>query len=196
MLDITRKIVLLCTVICIFGFGSCGKSIQSSNQEVSQIELVDASELDPADIAAYDREESEPFQGMPLKDCDILAITKSNDSISTKDIFKSGVLYVRYSQYACGDCINFVNKAMVEYKSDKSSSEVVLLLKDIEMRDIHVLENKFGKRFEIFKIDSLPTDFDEATTPYIFKLDQNLNVRDYYIPRKELPDSLHTYLYL
>lgn len=132
---------------------------------------------------------------MSLKNCNIQVITKSNDTISTRDILETGILYVRYTQYACGDCIKFLNSALLEYHSENPSTRIRLLFKDVGMRDLHVIENNFGKRFEVYKVDTMPTDFDEAYTPYVFKLDKSLKIRDYYIPRKELPDSLHAYLY-
>ena len=182
------------TIILCLG-ASCKKSTESPNDTTSQMELIDARDLDPADIAAYDREESKPFQGMSLKDCKLDAITKANDTLPLKDVLKNDILYVRYSQYACGDCINFLNSAIKEYGISNPTSKIRFLIKDIEMRDLHVFDIKMDKRFEIFKVDSLPTDFDEAHTPYVFKLDRNMRVFDYYIPRKELPDSLQTYLY-
>lgn len=193
MLYRIEKIVLF--GIIFVGLLSCSKTKNNSDIQQDNAELIDPRDLDPADIAAYDREESEPFMNMPLGDCDILTVSKSNDSLSTKDLFHPGVLYVRYSQYACGDCITFVNTALVEYTSQAPSQKVIYLIKDIEMRDLHVWESKLGKRFEIYKVDSMPTDFDEGLTPYLFKLDDSLKVCDYYIPRKELPDSLQNYLY-
>lgn len=188
-------IAILSSFIFIFCCGSCKRSAQNSFQSDHREELIDASTLDPAEIAAYDRAESEPFQGMSLKDCDILTVTKSNDSIPTTDILESDILYARYSQHACGDCISFLNSALIEYHTSFPTARIRLLLKDVGMRDLHVLENKLGKHFEVFKTDELPTDFDDAETPYLFKLDNDMSIRDFYIPRKELPDSLHAYLY-
>lgn len=59
--------------------------------------------------------------------------------------------------------------------------------------DLHVIQNDH-KSFRIYKSDSLITDFDMALTPYLFILDKNKTVQDFYIPRKENPDGMNAYL--
>lgn len=190
MLD--RLLQFLCYSILVLSNCACVNRANPLNLNTDK--LVDAKVLDPTEIAAYDKEECEPFQGMSLMGYEIDAVNKSNDTLSTKEIWNDTVLFARYSQYACGDCITFLNSALVNFSSKNPSSKIILLLKDINIRDIHVLENKLGKRLEILKIDSLPTDIDEGYTPYLFRIGKNQCIKDLYIPRKELPDSLHKYL--
>lgn len=196
MLVLNKFLLTLSSATIIFAGGACSDANRQQKSASDEDELIDASTLDPAEIAAFDREESEPFQGMSLKNCDIRAISKSNDTLALTDLLDPMTLYVRYSQYACGDCIRFLNSALMEYETDTPEVRIRFLLKDVEMRDLHVIENRLGRKFEVYSVDSLPTDFNGAETPYVFWLDDALKVRNYYIPRKELPDSLKAYLYM
>lgn len=172
---------------------SCNKATNIANNKQTEEELIDPSSLNPADIAAYDREECLPFIGLSLQNSDIKAISKSNDTILLQNLLNTDPLFVRYSQYACGDCTKFLNHHLITYKDSTPDARIVFLLKDVEMRDLHVIRSKFGNRFEIYKVDSIPSDFDEAHTPYLFKTDEQLCIQNMYIPRKELPDSLYAY---
>lgn len=157
--------------------------------------LVDSYTLDSAAIVAYDQEDSAPFQGIPISTCRLPVITKSNDTVTLASILEPGVLVARYSQHACGSCIEFTNANLMALKDSIPGQQIAVIVKDASPRDLHVFYHKFGKRFDFYYADSIPGDFDEAHTPYLFFMDGQGRVSRHFIPRKELPGMTRQYLF-
>lgn len=67
-----------------------------------------------------------------------------------------------------------------------------MIAANVSVGDLHVIQNDY-KDFMIYKSDSLTTDFDMALTPYMYFIDEDYRIQDYYIPRKEANDSVDSF---
>ena len=63
------------------------------------------------------------------------------------------------------------------------NGQCVFLVSEMPQRDMHVYE-RTQEGTKIYLIDSLNVDFDDALTPYVFRM-QDGKVKDFIIPRKE-----------
>ena len=59
-----------------------------------------------------------------------------------------------------------------------------MLIADIPVSDLHVLQKDFDD-FKLYKVSSVFTDFDMALTPYLYFIDENLNVQNYLISTEQ-----------
>ena len=111
---------------------------------------------------------------------EIKAINSNNDTLLLGNIISNDLLYIRYSNNACQECLDFI----VNKKSDLiRTGQCVYLVSEMPQRDMHVYE-RTQEGTKLYLIDSLNIDFDYALTPYIFCVQGN-KVKDFIIPRKE-----------
>lgn len=129
-----------------------------------------------ADIDSIQKEKAEGRK-LNLK---TLAISNNNDTLLLQDIISNDLLYIRYSNKACQECLDFIVNKMSNHVRN---GQCVFLVSEMPQRDMHVYE-RTQEGTKIYLIDSLNVDFDEALTPYVFRM-QDGKVKDFIIPRKE-----------
>lgn len=122
-------------------------------------------------------------------------VNSKNDTISFEDLlsnFGSPIMIIRFSSFSCPPCVEFLLEKTSGFMKEKSDVTKLMLIADIPVSDLHVLQKDFDD-FKLYKVSSMFTDFDMALTPYLYFIDKNLNVQNYYIPRKEVPDETDAY---
>lgn len=185
------KLIKISGLIVVLLFSSCSKhKTNDGENEAQQYAAVMPSD---EEIIAADEEESAVYDCLPLKEDTITVITSKGKRVRLSDIIEPNDLIARYSVLGCPDCISHVNEAIVRYKDSNPEKIVKVIISDSYVRDLHVYRNQFGKRFEFYLADSLPTDFDK-TTPYLFFVGDSLQVLQHFIPRKEIPNRVIKYL--
>lgn len=179
-------------VMLLWGLYGCHKSQKPPEQP----EMISSYDLDPADIIAYDEEESAPHNGVSLIG-DHPVVTSKNDTVPLASILSPGMVVARYSLHACGDCVSHLNQAILRYAQIFPDSTVIVILRNSHPRDLHVYQHEKGAgKIRFFQADSLPGDFDECITPYLYRVGDNMTIQSHFIPRKEIPDRVLRYLYL
>ena len=109
-----------------------------------------------------------------------MVVNSDNDTLILQDIISNDLWYIRYSNYACQECVDFIVNKM----SDKiRAGQCVCLVSEMPQRDLHVYEGT-QEGAKLYLIDSLNVDFDEALTPYVFRLHDG-RIEDFIVPRKE-----------
>lgn len=108
-------------------------------------------------------------------------VTNSKGQILTlKDIVTDQALFIRYSNFACYDCITYILESLCK---EDSVIPYILLISDMPQRDMHVYES-INKRCMLYLVDSISIDFDKGLTPFVFRYVDG-KVVDFMIPRKE-----------
>lgn len=106
------------------------------------------------------------------------------------------VLVIRYSGLDCFDCVRtIVGLADKNYRDNLNN---IILLTD------HSIEKDFKLKYDRLKTsikilsnreeDILGTSLDNQGFPYMFIMDSNLNIHNIYIPIKEFPNHINSYL--
>lgn len=155
-------------------------------------ENISVGDIPIEDIIEYDRKEAAAIRGLDL-DGTIVA-DQQGDSISINNIFQGDVIVGRYSIASCNDCISHLIDVFLEHKRSYPNDQLVLLIADILVRDLHVLRNELGGTMNVYAVDQLPSDFDGAITPYVFRLTKTTRIIRPFIPRKEIPILTYEYL--
>ena len=125
-----------------------------------------------------------------------MIINSKNDTIALSSILEESnkpTLIIRLSSYSCASCIEYLLSSINPLIQNIDIENRLIIMANVFVGDLHVIQNDH-KSFRIYKSDSLITDFDMALTPYLFILDKNKTVQDFYIPRKENPDGMNAYL--
>lgn len=98
-------------------------------------------------------------------DSSTFIISHKGDSMRLLELsYKERVLFVRYSNYGCDDCINYV---IGEINNQGLNSKVCLLIADVPIKDLHVIKSVEHLN-GVYRLDSIITDFDYGLTPYVF----------------------------
>ena len=111
-------------------------------------------------------------------DANVCAINSKNDTLRLADVLNDTTLYVRFSTYACKDCIDFTLSKLME-----ADLPFVVLVSNMPIRDMHVNEVD-NKGMTMYLVPSINLDFDEGLTPYVFT-QKGQQVNKFFIPRKE-----------
>jgi len=184
------KISLFCRVValgCVLCFLICETFKSSKNHgEFEYLSLVEH--------LCLDKQESEKFN-LNTVDGQEIVVNSKNDSLLLKDVITMAdkpVLIIRYSSYGCASCIEYLlSKAMSLVRKINCGTKLMVAA-NVSVGDLHVIQNDY-KDFIIYKSDSLFTDFDMALTPYMYFIDEDYRIQDYYIPRKEANDSVDSF---
>lgn len=173
-----------------------GSACRHTPKDAEQPELVNSYDLDPAEIIAYDEEESSLHHGVSLLG-DHPVVTSKNDTVPLASILSPGMVVARYSLHACGDCVRHLNQAIIRYAEVYPDSTVVVILRNSHPRDLHVYSREMGGgKIRFLLADSLPGDFDDCITPYLYRVGKDMTLQGHFIPRKEIPDRVLRYLTL
>ena len=124
-------------------------------------------------------------------DSTVIVISQTGDSLKLVDLpQKEKFLFLRYSNYGCKDCIDYV---VTELKKHNLNSQVCFLIAEVPVRDLHVIQ-RLEKLHGTYQLDSFVIDFDYGLTPYMFQIDQKGEICHLHIPREEDSKAFELYL--
>lgn len=159
----------------------CCTPIQEKNKNV---------EISYSEILCSDQIERLYNESVTISN-DITFITSDKKQKNRSDLFKDKTFVICYSTFGCNDCINFTLKS-IQNRND-ITDKTILLIKNTPLRDLYILKKTLHVK-EVCKIDSLPFPFDETDMPYCFTINKEGNTSSFFIPRKEIPKQMNTYL--
>lgn len=142
-----------------------------------------------------DKEICDRFNGTKHQK-DGFVVNSKNDTISFEELLslRKPIVIVRFSSFSCPPCVEFMLQKTIELFKGNPNVTKLMLIADIPVSDLHVIQKDF-EDFTLYKSPSLLTDFDMALTPYLYFIDENLEIRKYYIPRKEILDETNAYFF-
>ena len=144
----------------------------ASDADLSWMKVIYRS-LDLTGIAH--RSISDAFAGVPLGLEQIQLSDFKSDSLTLGDVVRAhsgpAIYCARISATGCHPCIAETMRRISEYKSSHPESTVVVFVANTPNRDLNVFGAQYGRKFEFFRADTFPLDFDDEITPYVFALD-------------------------
>lgn len=120
--------------------------------------------------------------GMAIGDT-VRILGYKGESISPASISGEKILVARFSASACRPCVNALTASLNKFASTHPDWHIVLMLKNIQLRDLYVMAPDFGPQFSLYACDVLPVDFDNADTPVLFRVSDDGRIRDHFTCR-------------
>ena len=126
---------------------------------------------------------------------DLKLYTARNDSIHLSDIKSHGVtLIFRYSIYGCTPCVDSAISKVKEFAQENPDIKLLTFATytlPVELRNFKRLNKEFK---HIYHVPTLDLPMDEEGTPYLFLLNDRLQITDVFFIRKEFPKLTAAYL--
>ncbi len=124
-------------------------------------------------------------------DSSTFIVSQNGDSLKLMELSnKEQFIFVRYSNYGCKDCINFI---VSNINTQKLNTNICFLIAEVPIQDLHVIQS-IEKLHGAYRLDSFDIDFDYGLTPYMFQINQKGEICQLYIPREDLPNEFDQYL--
>lgn len=116
--------------------------------------------------------------------------------ISLASLTENGpTLILRLLESDCPPCVDSTLYSLAEQCNDLDKTKVAILTDKAVPRDIIVFARSHNILFSIYKVDrnelSIPL---EEETPYFFMLDDNLNVYDPFVVKRDYMSHTNSYL--
>ncbi len=116
------------------------------------------------------------------------------ESISPASISGENTLVARFSTSACRPCVNALTASLNKFAAAHPDWHIVLMLKNIQLRDLYVIAPDFGPQFSLYACDSLAADFDNADTPVLFQLSPEGRIQNHFTCKYGNYDRTDRYL--
>lgn len=137
------------------------------------------------DFLEYDKPIFENYHG---------ELKSIEDLINREDV--ENYIFVRMSAQGCRPCFDKLLESLTELKSEIENLNIIILMKDIPLRDMMVLQRTKNKyNFEFLYIKALGLDYQYAYRPIIFTLGKDLRITTYHICNKDRWDTTEQYLH-
>lgn len=131
--------------------------------------------------------------GMAIGDT-VRILGYKGESISPASISGEKILVARFSASACRPCVNALTASLNKFASTHPDWHIVLMLKNIQLRDLYVMAPDFGPQFSLYACDSLAADFDNADTPVLFQLSPEGRIQNHFTCKYGNYDRTDRYL--
>lgn len=134
------------------------------------------------------------YTGNPLKSD--LTITDFNSSeYSLKNIVQfHNKLVFRYSYISCNVCIDTIMKIVNEYSKYVGNDKIIILSQYANKRDYKNFVRINNVKQPIYHLQDSLCRADELGLPYFFVINDNMVTNNFFLPRKEYPQMIKTYL--
>lgn len=152
------------------------------------------SDYDVKSMLSYDYIKSLQYNGLEIDS--IIALHDINDSSYTiRDISQTGhKLVFRYSFIHCDACVDTLMKLVNKFTDEVGRDKVVILAQYASKRDYKNFVRINNVNNCIYHIQDTLCKADELSIPYLFVLEDNMTVSNFFMPRKEYPNVTEQYL--
>jgi len=121
-----------------------------------------------------------------------LIIDKNNKKINIKALITSSPkLIFRYSVANCRDCINRIIK-LIKKENNLGINQNLIGMGDYV--NVNTLKGEVEVFFPIYLVNYLPIEAEQLKTPYFFMLDENLEIKNLFIPDENDEEMTEIYL--
>lgn len=124
-----------------------------------------------------------------------IVYTESGDS-TTLDKIKQNKksLILRYSYLSCQPCVDNIIANIKQFVEENDTLEVLLLSNYQCKKDLRNFKRINTIFTEVYNIKHLDISLEKENVPYMFIIDENMNIFNFFIPRKEIPELTKQYL--
>lgn len=168
-----KKVLLYSSIIVLSAIAAwqIARAISINNEERDELEYYRSLDLTALTHSGI----SEAYNGVPLGLGKIRMSDFKSDSCSLQDVFsvnKADEIYcARISATGCHPCIAETMRRVSEYKAENPEAVVIVIVANVLNRDLNVFGAQYGRKFDFYRADCFPLDFDEEITPSVFTID-------------------------
>jgi hypothetical protein len=131
-------------------------------------------------------------------DANLVITDENNDSLIFNQLFVGNddlpKIIIRYSAFACDICLEEELKIINSYLYKIRSDNIIILVSDHNMRSLKVLKNSLSLDIKIYQLKETGITFEtKYKNLFVFVIDKKLNIRDFFIPEKTLPELSKNY---
>jgi len=127
----------------------------------------------------------------------MMVYNESNDCISLKSLKrKKRSLILRYSHLSCKPCVDAIIACVKQFAEQNNQIEILLFSSyrfEKDLRDFKRMNKIFT---EVYNVKYLDIPIEKENIPYIFIMDKNMNVFDFFIPQKDMLELTEQYIVL
>ncbi len=143
---------------------------------------------------SYDYIKSLQYNGIMLDSSTTLL--DRNDTIYTLSDFmnEERKLVFRYSFIHCNACVDTLMKLVNKFSDEVGDDKVVILAQYANIRDYKNFVRINNIKHSIYQLQDSLCKADELSIPYLFVLEDNMTISNFFLPRKEYPKITEQYL--
>lgn len=121
--------------------------------------------------------------------------TELGDSIALSQLKKKkNTLVLRYSYLNCRSCVDNAIARLLEFTNQNDDIDVLLLGSYQNNKDLKIFKQINKNVANVYMIKHLEVPIEDENIPYLFILDEDMQILDLFIPRKEIPELTREYL--
>lgn len=144
------------------------------------------------------REKEMYFNNGSVISQDLLLVDEHNNSIPIFDLIanndSSSKMIIRYSALACDACLYEELKVLEDFFNRIGIENVIILASNHNVRSLKVRKSTLSVDLAIFQIEETGIPFEEKNSSlFVFLLDKDFIVKDFFIPEKTLPELSKNY---
>lgn len=134
------------------------------------------------------------MEGKSLRDSTFITDINGN-SKQLKDVIDSHRLVLRFSDINCNTCVEQEINNLRKFFSSPKNKSIMILATYRSMADLLKFKRINAIEFELYTIseNQLPLLGEQISAPYMFVIDESLQVKFPFIPSKEFPDCSLSY---
>jgi len=190
-----KKNILLAVIgILLFCCGFQLANIMDKHKEPQHTPETEA-QTDIQDFAEIDEEAeiSNECNGITLADSIQICDYKST-AMKLVQLAEPHTLFARFSATACRPCLDALLASLENFAAEHPNWSIVMLISNIQLRDLYVMQPQFGPQFRMLACDNLPIDFNDGDTPVLFRIDAGGRIYDHFTTRYGDYNRTDTYL--
>lgn len=151
-------------------------------------------DYDVKSTLSYDYIKSMQYNGLEI-DSTITLLDISDSSYTVNDISKMDRrLVFRYSFIHCNACVDTIMKLVNKFSKEIGTDKIVIFAQYSNKRDYKNFVRINQVKNPIYHLQDTLCKADELSIPYLFVLENNMTVSNFFMPHKEYPKITEQYL--
>lgn len=173
-----------------FQIGRLSMRGEASTAPAEQTAAV-AEEEEEEDYDDFEAYISNKYEGMDITGAEVFDY--KGNPVSLASLTSPTTIFARYSNSGCRPCIDALLDALATSVAANPKLKVVILVKNMAMRDIYVYDKDLGENYSVYSADRLPLDFNQGETPYSFRVVDG-KIKDHFTCRYGEPERTTDYI--
>lgn len=134
---------------------------------------------EPEDLEAYI---SNIYEGMEIDADSTFVSDYKGTPVALSDMAGPRQVIARISTEGCRPCIDALLTSLRDFSVSNPDWRINVIIKGAPLRDLFVFGKEYGNRFRFYSADRLPTDYEDASAPTVFMI-ENGHVKHHFTCR-------------
>ena len=128
----------------------------------------------------------------------LLLLNENNDSVLLSDLIErnnnSPKLLIRFSADACDICLDEEIKVLNDFIPLIGAENIMIFASNYNIRSLRIRQNKLSINLPFYSIEDIGIHFEKRhNNLFVFLVDKEFTVKDFYVPDKIFPDLSKDY---